>query len=254
MSTASNLERDQQNERLALLRSVNLFAGTPEHILSEIARLLKPLHFPTDHTIFNKGDCGDCLYIITSGHIRIHDGEMQLNYLNPGDVFGELALLDSEPRVASATTSGETTLLQLAQQPFFDYMANRLEIARAILRVVTHYLRSMVYERGADFQYIQEVGRITAAAAALEAGIYTPAILDSVGQRSDELGHLARVFQKMANEVQAREQRLQQEVETLRIRIDEVQRTRLVAEITESDYFHRLQQRASQLRKRRQLG
>jgi nitrate/nitrite-specific signal transduction histidine kinase len=101
-----------------------------------------------------------------------------------------------------------------------------------------------------DFLYIQQVQRITAAAAALEAGLYESAILDEVCKREDELGQLARVFQRMANEVQAREQRLKQEVQALRIQIDEVKKAQQVAEITESEYFQQLQQKIARIRKR----
>jgi phosphoglycerate-specific signal transduction histidine kinase len=66
--------------------------------------------------------------------------------------------------------------------------------------------------------------------------------------RSDELGRLARVFQRMAVEVQAREQRLKQQIQELRIEIDEVKKAQQVAEITETDYFYQLKQRAKDLR------
>ena len=61
---------------------------------------------------------------------------------------------------------------------------------------------------------------------------------------------MARVFQQMAREVYAREQRLKQEVQELRIKIDQARKARLVAEVTESDYFRRLQQTAHALRSR----
>ena len=68
--------------------------------------------------------------------------------------------------------------------------------------------------------------------------------------RRDELGQLARVFLQMAREVYAREERLLQQVQALRIEIDQTKRARQVAEITETDYFQQLQQRAKALRAR----
>jgi DNA repair ATPase RecN len=103
-----------------------------------------------------------------------------------------------------------------------------------------------------DFEYMQQMARITAAAAALEAGKYDPRSLDEVGQRADELGQLARVFRRMADEVQARELRLKQEVQQLRIQVDETKKAREVAAITESEYFQDLQQKISRLRKKEQ--
>jgi two-component system cell cycle response regulator len=72
-----------------------------------------------------------------------------------------------------------------------------------------------------------------------------------VAARSDALGQLARVFQRMAREVRAREERLTHPVQELRIQVDEAKKVRAVAEITATDYFHNLQQRAQQLRDRR---
>ncbi|CAN5170163.1 hypothetical protein BH18ACT4_BH18ACT4_02660 [soil metagenome] len=97
-------------------------------------------------------------------------------------------------------------------------------------------------------EYVEQVSRVTDAASAVESGRFRAETLDEVGQRPDALGQLARVFQGMAREVAAREQRLRQEVHQLRIEIDEVQAARRVEEITESDYFRRLQEKVDQLR------
>jgi hypothetical protein len=94
------------------------------------------------------------------------------------------------------------------------------------------------------------VSRLTAAAAALEGHAFEPESLAAVTRRRDELGHLARVFHRMALEVYAREQRLQREVQQLRIEIDEAKKVSQVAEITETEYFQGLRQRARGLRAR----
>jgi len=81
----------------------------------------------------------------------------------------------------------------------------------------------------------ENVGRLTAAAEALEADAYDPASLDEVAARDDALGTLARTFQRMASEVRAREEALRAEVRELRIGVDEALPSRRVAEITETD-------------------
>ncbi len=104
--------------------------------------------------------------------------------------------------------------------------------------------------RDQEIHYLQQVNRVTAAAAALEAGAFDPQSLDSVAQRSDALGQLARVFQQMAAEVQAREARLKQQLEALTIKIDEARKSAQVAEITETEYFQHLQREAGKFRSR----
>jgi CheY-like chemotaxis protein len=102
--------------------------------------------------------------------------------------------------------------------------------------------------RDQEIEYLHNVDHVIAAAAAVEAGEFDPETLARVATRRDELGRLARVFQRMAREVYAREQRLKQEVQQLRIEIDEAKTARQVAEITETDYFQDLQRKADQLR------
>lgn len=104
--------------------------------------------------------------------------------------------------------------------------------------------------RDQEVRYLRDVGRVIAAATAVEAATFDAAMLTEVAERPDTLGHLARVFVRMAGEVAAREAQLQQEIQVLRIEIDEVQKARQVSEITETDYFQMLQQKARALRQR----
>ena len=104
--------------------------------------------------------------------------------------------------------------------------------------------------RDQEVDYLQQVGLVTAAAAAIKANTFQPESLDEVARRPDELGQLALVFQEMARQVYAREQQLQQQVQQLRIEIDQERRAHEVAEITESDYFQQLLSKADELRTR----
>jgi two-component system, cell cycle response regulator len=99
-----------------------------------------------------------------------------------------------------------------------------------------------------QLEYLEQVGRVVDAAAAVEAETFDAASLEAVAARDDALGQLARVFQRMAREVFERERRLKAQVQQLRIEIDEARADRKVAEITESDYFRDLQKKASRLR------
>ncbi len=102
--------------------------------------------------------------------------------------------------------------------------------------------------RDLELEYLEQVGHVIAAAGEVEAATFEPHSLNSVASRSDALGQLARVFQRMAQEVRAREERLKQQVQELRIVIDEARQAKKVAEITESDYYQQLRSQAAQLR------
>jgi HAMP domain-containing protein len=94
----------------------------------------------------------------------------------------------------------------------------------------------------------EPVTALTDAAVAVEAGAFDPQELAPVAERKDELGGLARLFQRMAREVQAREEQLRQQLQRLRIEIDESKRKQQVEEITDSDYFRKLSKKAEDLR------
>lgn len=94
------------------------------------------------------------------------------------------------------------------------------------------------------------VDTITRAAGSLADGTFDPTSLDSVAERSDELGDLARTFQAMGTEIVERERRLREQVQQLSVRIDRDKVAAEVQEITESDYFQRLKARSRELRDR----
>ena len=104
--------------------------------------------------------------------------------------------------------------------------------------------------RDQEIDYLRQVGQVTAAAAAIKNNTFQTESLDEVASRSDELGQLAQVFQEMALQVYAREQRLQQQVQQLRIEIDQTRKAREVADITDSEYFQQLLGKADELRNR----
>lgn len=95
------------------------------------------------------------------------------------------------------------------------------------------------------------IRKLIGVAQAMERGEhFEPERIASVTVARDELGDLARVFSRMAVEVQAREEQLKRQVQQLRIEVDEVKKAKQVAEITETEYFHNLREHAAKLRKR----
>lgn len=127
-----------------------------------------------------------------------------------------------------------------------DYLPKpfKAEVLRARLNA------SLAEKRLHDLQleYLEQVGKVVNAAAAVESDTFDAASLDAVAARDDALGQLARVFQRMAREVYERERRLKAQVQQLKIEIDEARAARKVAEITDTDYFRDLQEKASSMR------
>ncbi|MCL4861370.1 MAG: cyclic nucleotide-binding domain-containing protein [Caldilineaceae bacterium] len=236
-------------EKIRVLRAAPLFVATPEAILAEVAALLEEVEVDAGQTIFEEGQYGNAMYIIASGRVRVHRGGRTLAYVEKYNVFGEMSLLDPEPRSASVTAEEQTALLRLARAPFYELMAHRNEVAFGVIQMLCQYQRARLTEMVDDYHYIQQVAQLTAAAAAVEAGVYEPESIASVTERADPLGQLARVFQRMIREVYAREQRLQRQVQELRIEVDHARQARQVSQITGTDYFRQLRGKAGDLRK-----
>jgi hypothetical protein len=131
-------------EKVIFLKSVNLFKDTPDEILTQLATLLEEVEFPAGITIFEKDSPGDCMYIIVTGQVAVQDGGHLLNDLSQGDVFGEMALLDSRTRLASVTTVTATHLLRLDQEPFYELMEDHIQVARGVISVLSGYLRDLL--------------------------------------------------------------------------------------------------------------
>lgn len=104
--------------------------------------------------------------------------------------------------------------------------------------------------RDQELAYLRAVADLTRAAEGVEQGRFDAATLAPVAARPDALGTLARVFEHMAREVQAREAQLRREVQRLRVEIDEAKKDAQVKEITEAGFFQDLQRKAAGLRRR----
>ena len=141
-------------ERVILLKTVDLFRETPDPILGHLAQAMEPIHVSNGERIIEKGDIGNCLYIIVEGRVRVHDGDLELSILSDRDVVGELAVLDPEPRSASVTALEETTLLRLDYDVFYDLMVDNIELARGAIAMLCRRIRNqnalVMRSRGQD--------------------------------------------------------------------------------------------------------
>ena len=133
-------------ERVILLKGVDMFSRTSEDVLAEIAAVLEEVEAPKGQVIFEKGEMGDSLYIIVNGRVRVHDGDTTIGELGEKDIFGELALLDPEPRFATISALTDVRLFRLDREAFTELMAGNIEIVRGVLHVLCQRLREETRE------------------------------------------------------------------------------------------------------------
>ncbi|MCB8944373.1 MAG: cyclic nucleotide-binding domain-containing protein [Ardenticatenaceae bacterium] len=133
-------------ERIILLKRVDMFRSLPNNILTELALLLQDVQLKAEMPLFVKGDVGDALYIIAQGEVRVHDNGHTVNHLYRGQVFGEMALLDTVPRMAGITAVVPTSLLRLDQGSFYQLLEGRAEITIPIVQTLSNRLRNRMKE------------------------------------------------------------------------------------------------------------
>ena len=138
-----NLNRLLLIEKVLVLKSLNLFKDTPENILADLAPLMKEMQYEQGTEIFKEGETGDCMYIIQQGNIKIHKGNTTLAILKEKEVFGELSLLDADSRAASATAETDCILYKIDQEPFYELMDERPEVAKGFIKILCQRLRTM---------------------------------------------------------------------------------------------------------------
>jgi CRP/FNR family transcriptional regulator len=136
-----------EQSAVELLRSVPLFAGLEEGELERFSQVAVPRSFPAGTRVFHEGDSSDACYIVSEGSFRVtrehSDGRaITLATLGPGEIFGELAMLDGDTRSASAESITDGTLLALPANDVRSLLGRNPEIALKLVAGLVRRLRA----------------------------------------------------------------------------------------------------------------
>jgi len=130
----------------AVLKTVPLFTTFPEDQLRMLTTMVTRKSAPRSTTIMAGGDATDSLYIVLSGRLKVmmsdsEGKEVILTILGPGEFFGEMGLIDDEPRSATVMTIEPCELLSIAKRDFKKCLAENFEMAMAVMRSLVKRLR-----------------------------------------------------------------------------------------------------------------
>ena len=132
---------------LGLLKGVELFSELSEEQIGMLANLVVSQKFNRDETVVLEGDDSvQALYLIASGSVQVYmtgvDGrETILSFLERGDFFGEMSLIDGEPRSASVRTVTDAQMLIIHRESFLQLIRQSPEIAMGLLSELSKRLR-----------------------------------------------------------------------------------------------------------------
>ena len=150
-----------------VVRKAPLFTALAEDSATALKARMVEVKVSKGQVLFNEGDSGDRLYIVTDGKIKLGiksiDGrENLLAVLGPGEMFGELSLFDPSPRTATATALTDAKLLGLGQEDLNLWLAEHPEVAKYLLRALAQRLRR-TWEAVGDLVFSDVPGRVAKA-------------------------------------------------------------------------------------------
>jgi len=162
--------------------------------------------YPPNRTIFQKGDPGDSMMAVIRGRVKIcahsADGkELVLNIIGKGGIFGEIALLDGEPRTADAVALDETDLLVLSRAQFLPFMKERPDLALRLIAVLCKRLRQ-TSEHLEDALLLDAPSRIARALLRLAEAFGKPApggIRIDIKLSQQQIGNLVGISRESVN-------------------------------------------------------
>ena len=132
-----------QDRRAELLGACPLFRGLDGDGLAAIAGAAIEVEFPGNRVVARQGEIGTGFFVVVEGSVHVvRDGTIVAT-LGPGEFFGELSVLDGEPRIAQVVAAEPTRCLALASWDFERVLREQPGVALAVLRVVAGRLRAM---------------------------------------------------------------------------------------------------------------
>jgi len=136
----------EQKDRVTFLAKVPLFESLKEKQLARLASRFVSRTYDTGTDIVTQGKGGAGLFIVVSGaadviRVRTDGTKALVNQFGPTDFFGELALLDDEPRTASVVATEETKCLVLSQWEFFGALREDAEMSIEVLQQLAKRFR-----------------------------------------------------------------------------------------------------------------
>jgi CRP-like cAMP-binding protein len=135
------------DRRTELLAGCRLFSGVAQPDLTAVAERVIEVDFPPNHVIARQGEFGTGFFLIVSGAVKVvRDGD-EVAVLGRGEFFGELSVLDGQPRVAQVVSIEPTRCLALASWDFEQALLASPPLALSILRGLAARLRSVTEQQ-----------------------------------------------------------------------------------------------------------
>ena len=191
-------------ERTQALKAVPFFTQLSDRELDVIRAVASEKHYPKNAVVLTEGEMGDSLYMIQSGKVKVFIGdedgrEIILKILGPGMFFGEMSMIDKQPRSASVTTLESSVFQVLTHVMFEKCVEQEPRIATMVMQILAHRVREADKKIG-TLALMDVYGRV--ASTLLELAVYNNGKL-MVGEKlsQQDLANMVGASREMVNRI-----------------------------------------------------
>jgi CRP/FNR family cyclic AMP-dependent transcriptional regulator len=191
-------------ERTQTLKAVPFFTQLSDRELDVVRAVSTEKTYPKNAVVLTEGEMGDSLFMIQSGKVKVFIGdedgrEIILKILGPGDFFGEMSMIDKQPRSASVTTIEASTFLVLSHAAFERCVEQAPRIANMVMRVLAQRVREADRKIG-TLALMDVYGRV--ASTLLELSVYSDGKLMVAEKLSQQdLANMVGASREMVNRI-----------------------------------------------------
>ncbi len=127
--------------KIQILKSIDILSFLHEATLERLAEESIELTLRPQETLFHEGENGKTMYIILNGEVRIFKKEMDITTMGPGSIFGEMALIENQPRSASVEALEHVELIEINEEQFQRYFAAQPQVLMALMKTMSARFR-----------------------------------------------------------------------------------------------------------------
>jgi CRP-like cAMP-binding protein len=131
-------------EKVIFLQDIDFFEFTQTEDLAYLAAITQEVRVKAGIIIYKEGEPSDSMYLVMDGRVRLHRGGNEIMVAQSKDIFGTWALFDDEPRVATATTLDDTSLLRISREDFLDLLSDHTNITESVFKALVQKIRSLI--------------------------------------------------------------------------------------------------------------
>jgi len=129
---------------LVQLKDVELFKSLPDSTLNELSKQCRTVVLQPGETLFKDGDPGHHMYVTLGGHLTIFKEEQEISQINSGQVFGEMAIIESKNRSATVAAATQTTLMEITKPQFNSLLASNDQFLFSLLNTLSERSRGNI--------------------------------------------------------------------------------------------------------------